>query len=203
MGRRLDLEAWAAGGGTKKRVCGKLKSKKPKSQIIPSAKTMPFFDLPTDLSISILREWLVDIKSMLVLDIAAARSVRSEFLCLLAQATFVLPAPLVFGAGKSCVDLVHWVNTRMVKLRCVHTSGYDMQYCLKISAVLLAPVSELRILADLRCVFDNDIFQSLLGLLPSLTVVNMSGFTTDTGYLTALASSGLPCQIRRLHSNLR
>lgn len=54
------------------------------------------FDLPTDVSLSILMDWLGDIKSLMALDSASARSVRGAYLELVRDPVYVLMEELSF-----------------------------------------------------------------------------------------------------------
>lgn len=59
-------------------------------QVLHKTKSPSMLDLPTDLSVSILTEWLADLKSIVALDSAVAISVRADYLTLIAHPTFVL-----------------------------------------------------------------------------------------------------------------
>lgn len=166
---------------------------------------MNFFDLPIDISIFILREWLTSIKSLLGLDVAAAKSVRSEYLGLLAHPTFLVSSPLsVQGKRTSCVDLYHWMNTRMVRFSSLLTTVCNIQHCMRISYARLASVSELTVrTSQAEELFDAELFRRFLTLLPSLTAVDLSAlFPFDSAYLTVLALSGLPLKVVKLDDDI-
>lgn len=82
------------------------------------------FALPTDLSLSILQDWLADVTCLTALDAAAGRSVRSEYLGLVAHPAFVLPAAIVITESKLSLKTIAWINTRVIKLSAlvVHAS---------------------------------------------------------------------------------
>lgn len=166
---------------------------------------MMLFALPSDLSISILREWLGDIKSITSLDIAAAKSVRAEWLDLVAHPTFILISPLVLDTGTNWVDVVLWVNTRMIKLNDLAVAVGNLPFCLKIRYASLATVSRMAMRSNPEAneISDVGIFKRLLTLLPSLTAIGLFGFIpTDSSYLAVLASSGLPLKHVELDNTL-
>lgn len=161
------------------------------------------FDLPSDLSISILREWLVDLKSIVALDSAAARSVRRDYLGMISHRNFVLMDSMQDEIDAT--EYVHWVNYRSMKLGSLSFNAAHLEVVAKISFFLLEPVRELLLTSlwgDDEEEDDDEVLEQfsdcatlygLLKLLPSLTSVDMSTLKpVDNKYLTKLRLSGLP-----------
>lgn len=76
---------------------------------------MVFFDLPADISLTVLREWVNSIRVLTRLDSACAPSVRAEFLDLVRDESFTWPAPAVFREIMDLTGVVLWINTRMLR----------------------------------------------------------------------------------------
>lgn len=152
------------------------------------------FALPT----SILTEWLADWKSIVALDSAVPKSVRADFLTLIAHP---MPSALVLKKeATNTAKQIAWVNTRMVKLSGleVHVSKLD-QAC-EISFFLLQSVTRLTLSGRPGAPggdgFGLNSFERLLKLLPSLEYVNLKEFIPSVSdFITILANAGLPLKV--------
>lgn len=150
------------------------------------------FALPSDLTFSILQEWLVDLESISALDAAAAPIVRSEWLGLLAHPNFVLPSTAVID--ECSLDFIHWISNRVVKLSALEVQASMLEQCVKISFYCLRTVNTLKVngKGSTEQGFDLSIFQKLLKLLPKLEELDMGDFVPPNAeYLTVVSSSAL------------
>lgn len=166
-----------------------------------------FFTIPVDISLSILHDWLVDLKDIAALDIAAARSVRSKYLELVAHSAFVLPSVITIDQSKTSRKLVRWINTRRMKLSELEVHASVLKLCAKISFYSLATVRELKVYGDPSDpqdnAFDIEWFEKLLNLLPLLESANMKEFVpTSWEYLVILSSSASMLKSIKLDNSL-
>lgn len=158
------------------------------------------FALPSDLSISILQDWLSDIKFIVALDIAAARSVRKDYLGLVAHPSFVFAAPVtLLKTDTSTLEQVIWINNRMLKMSSLHSDLANLHHCTRISFYLLQHVRILTLSTIHNKKFpeksplDCASFHTLLKLLPALITIDMRDVRPSScDYISTLASCGLP-----------
>lgn len=163
--------------------------------LITSDLLIMLFDLPSDLSISILTDWLDDLKPIVALEVAAAKSARSAYRSILAHPSFFLRAPLVIMRPSS-PKLVSWISSCSVKICALQVEVSKTLQVSEISSHCLAPIRKLQITTDHcdHCATHSDCLRKLFVLLPSLTELDLSEFIPRNcrAYLLVLAQSGLP-----------
>lgn len=157
--------------------------------------------MPADISISILLDWLGTTRCIVDLDIAAARSVRRDYLGLLAHPSFVFSESIMLRKDPSTLDAVIWINSRMLKVTSLTVSVSELRQCARISFYLLQHVRDLAVYDSYtidadgmahRDALDCRDFQTLLRLLPFLLTIDMSCTRpASLDYLSILALSGL------------
>lgn len=155
------------------------------------------FDLPTDIALIILTDWLFDLKWLVALDTAVAPSVRSEYLRLVSGASsLMLPSAIQINHSKVSKKMATWIGIRGIKLSALEVCASMLKRCEKMPAHCLSTVRKLKVFSfvpgDPDDELDLDIFQRLLMMLPRLEDVNMSELApANAGYLTVLSASAV------------
>lgn len=162
------------------------------------------FDLPSDVVISIFMEWLADIKHIVALDIAAAKSVRLAYLSMLGHPSFILPMPLKKATNTS--KQVTWINNRAIKLRALEVYVSELNQASEISFYHLVSVNTVKLEDDWRAArtFSGESLRKLLALLPSLASLDLCQLNLgNPKYLTLLAQSCQALQTVKLDGGIK
>lgn len=159
-----------------------------------------FFDLPSDISLSILQDWLADLKFIAALDAAAAPSARSDYLDLVAHPALVLPLTAVEQPQRLQKLIANWVNTRAVKLSALEIQASMLTQCAKIGVHCLSTVRKLVVCNRPANMHNYSIsIKKLLKVLPLLEELDLSKYATyTTAYMKVLSSSFGP-SLKRIH----
>lgn len=145
------------------------------------------FDLPTDVSVCILMEWLADTRTLLSLDSASARSTRKAYLALVRDSRFLMPQSISFR--KKVSDIRHWVTSRGVKIRAMFVHASTLKQMTRISYECLSTVKSLTMSSSMGHQPDMESFRILLRLLPSLTSLTLRNFwSEDQQYIEILST---------------
>lgn len=147
------------------------------------------FNLPTDVALSILMDWVGDSKSLVALETASARSMRPSYLALIRDPAFTLPDVVVFECNSSHLsDKIDWINGRSVNIRAILAFASTLKDLLTVRSECLSTVHDLTLASDVKSKGISKRFRAVLELLPSLTVLDMGAFRTTAKDLAALAA---------------
>lgn len=135
---------------------------------------MRLLDLPTDISITVLRGWVASLKSLSVLDVAVGHAHRREWLALIQDPAFILPSSPQLKSEESVNLHVQWANTRLTKMETLVISAAHVSTFIKMSYVVLRRVTSLELSNSIPPkMIRPDHMRSLLMLLPALISVDL------------------------------
>lgn len=169
---------------------------------------MLLFDLPTDISITVLTDWVVNFKALSALDVAVGHAHRREWFALIGNPVFIMPRPPPRPISEEIANvLIQWVNTRLLKSVALVVTPALIGTFTKMSSMALRSVTSLQ-LNDTPCKpkqFTNansDYIKSLLLLLPSLTAVDLIHSSEQIKSLVLTHLNSMPdMPLKNLHAD--
>lgn len=136
---------------------------------------MRLLDLPTDISITILRDWVARFKPLSALDVAVGHAHSEEWLALTRDPIFALPNTPRLKSAESAIAYVQWINTRQVKVESLIIPVEHIGPFTKMSGIALRRATSLYLDNPYSSDASSDHIRALLLLLPSLTAVDLVG----------------------------